>query len=66
MDNLIKKITNTKTVISIVASVILVLSNFGVQVNNELVMSVVEAICYIMVVLGIMNDEGMESKEWNR
>ena len=66
MKNIIKKLKCTKTVIAIAGAIILILSNLGIKLDNEIVTSTIEAICYILVLLGVMNDEGMETIEWDK
>ena len=66
MSDILKKLTNTKTIISIASAVILILTTLGVQVDNEQVMTVIKAICSIGVLIGIMNDGGMKTTSWNK
>ena len=66
MNNIIKKLTNTKTLIAVVSSVILILSTLGVEIDNEQVMTVVKAVCAIGIALGVMNDKGMQTIKWNK
>ncbi len=65
MNRILNKLTNTKTVIGITSAVILILTSLGVQVDNEQVMTVVKGLCSIGVLLGIINDNGMKTIEWN-
>lgn len=65
MDRVLKKITNTKTIIGITSSVILILASLGIEVDNEQVMTGIKALCSIGILLGIMNDGGMKTTEWN-
>ncbi|MCT4542836.1 MAG: hypothetical protein N4A63_04795 [Vallitalea sp.] len=65
MNRILQKLTNTKTVIGIASSVILILANLGIEVNNEQIMTIVKALCTIGVLLGIMNDSGMKTIKWN-
>lgn len=62
---MLKKLTCTKTLLAIASTVILLASNFGIKLDNELVMTTIESICYILVLLGVMNDEGMTTDNWN-
>ncbi len=63
---MLSKLTNTATVISIASMVILILTTVGVQVDNEAVMTVIKALCSIGVLLGIMNNTGMETMKWDK
>lgn len=65
MERIIKKLTNTKTVIGITSSIILILTTLGVEVDNDQVMTIIKAACSIGILLGIMNDGGMKTIEWN-
>lgn len=65
MERIFKKVTNTKTIIGITSSIILILTSLGVEVDNEQIMTVIKALCTIGILLGIMNDGGMKTTEWN-
>ncbi|AOR23021.1 hypothetical protein [Clostridium taeniosporum] len=53
---LIERLKNSGTIITLVSLVILVLTTNGVLVDNEKVMTTVQAICSIGVILGILNN----------
>ncbi len=65
MKNILTKLTNTKTVIALAGSVILILTTLGVQVDNEQIMTIIKALCSIGILLGVMNDAGMETLNWD-
>ena len=65
MKNILKKLSNTRTVCAIVSSFILILQTIGFEIDNEKVMFVVNAMCTIMILLGIMNCDGMDSTKWD-
>jgi uncharacterized membrane protein len=62
---MLKKLTNTKTVMSIVGMLVLILMTLGVDVDNAKIDTVAKAICGILVLLGIMNNDGMNTNNWN-
>ena len=66
MKNILKKLTNTKTVLAIVSMVVLILMTLGVDVDNEQIDTITKAICTILVLLGIMNCDGMEEIKWDK
>lgn len=66
MKDMIKRLSNTKTIIALASSVILILTTLGYKVDNESVMIVVKAACSIGVLLGVLNNKGMETTEWNK
>lgn len=66
----LERFKNTGTVITLASLVILILTTNGVIVDNERIMTTVEALCSIGIVLGIMykpaepeKDEKEEQKE---
>ncbi|MCT4597441.1 MAG: hypothetical protein N4A50_06135 [Vallitalea sp.] len=65
MERILNKLTNTKTVIGITSSIILILTSLGIEVDNDQVMTVIKALCSIGILLGIMNDGGMKTTMWN-
>lgn len=65
MEKIISKLKNTKTVISIASMVVLILTTVGVSVDNDTVMTVVKCLCSIGVLLGIMNNNGMDTTIWD-
>lgn len=66
MKDLKKKLTNTKTVLSLVSLVILILTTWGMDVPQDKIMTTVKAICSLGVLLGIMNDNGMATEKWDK
>lgn len=54
--NYLNRFKNTGTVITLVSTFLLILTTNGVQIDNERVMTTVKLICYLGVVLGIMNN----------
>lgn len=65
MKEILKKLTNTKVIISIASTIIMILTTLGVKVDNVAVMVIIEGVCTIGILLGIMNNKGMETTRWN-
>lgn len=57
---------NTKTVIAVASLVILILTEVGVSVDSEAIMTIVKSACAVGVLIGVMNNEGMATSEWNK
>ncbi|EES47862.1 hypothetical protein NE172_10945 [Clostridium botulinum] len=57
---LIERLKNPGTIITLVSLVILVLTTNGVLVDNERVMTTVQAFCSIGVILGVLNNPGTD------
>lgn len=60
------KISNTGAVIGIVSGLILVLKNWGLELPSENIMATVEYLCYIGVMVGILDNNGGETTTWNK
>ena len=45
--------------------VVLILMTLGFDVDNEKIDTIAKAICTILVLLGIMNCDGMDSTKWD-
>lgn len=53
---ILNRLRNTGTIISIVSLILLILTTNGVEIDNERVMTTVKSICSIGVILGILNN----------
>ena len=51
-----KRLSNVGTIMSLSAAVIFILMQFGITVDSEKVNNVVEAVCSILVLLGVLNN----------
>lgn len=65
MHDILRRLTNTKTLIGVVSLVVSILVTWGVEIPVQKVEYTVQALCTIGVMLGIMNDKGMETVKWN-
>lgn len=64
MSELMKRLKNTGTIISIVSAGVLILTVNGVGVDDNRVMTTVKALCTIGVLLGVLNNpetEGLDN-----
>ena len=53
---MLERLKNPGTIIAVVSAVLLILTNTGVEVDNEQVIIITKAICSIGVILGILNN----------
>lgn len=60
------KISNTGALIGIVSGLVLVANQWGVTLPNENIMLTVKFICYLGVMLGILDNSGGETTTWNK
>lgn len=56
MRRYLKRLTNPATIIGITGYVITILSTMGIKIDNEAVMTVVNSVCAICILLGILNN----------
>lgn len=62
---LVNRLTNTRTIISLVSLVLLILTTWGVKIPVEKIEITIKTICSIGVLLGVFNDSGMTSSKWD-
>lgn len=63
MNNLWAKIKDTKTLISIVSLLVLLLTTWGIKIPIEEVETTVQVLCTVGVMLGVLHDTGGIKKE---
>nr|DAN05414.1 MAG TPA: holin [Caudoviricetes sp.] len=52
----LKRFTNPGTILTLASLIVLLLTQCGVKVDNEQVMSIVKTLCSIGIVLGALNN----------
>lgn len=52
----LNRLKNPATVASLVSFIVIILINFGITVDSEVVTNIVNAACGIGILLGVMND----------
>lgn len=53
---ILKRLKNPATITGIVSAIIIIATNSGFSVDNERVMAIVNALCFIGVSVGLLND----------
>ena len=61
-----KRISNTKALMAIVGAVVMLLITFGVKVDNEQIMTATKLILSLLVIIGVINNTGMDTTDWNK
>lgn len=51
-----KRLNNKGTIISLAALVVSLLCQFGLDIDSEKVLGIVQTICSILIILGLLND----------
>lgn len=56
MKSLLKRLNNKGTIISLAALIISLLVQFGLNIDSDKVLGIVQTICSILILLGVLND----------
>ena len=54
--SILKRLNNKGTIISLAALIVSLLVQFGLNIDSEKVLGIVQTICSILIVLGLLND----------
>ena len=56
MKSIINRLNNRGTIISLVALIVSLLMQFGFNIDSEKILGIVQTICSILILLGVMNN----------
>ena len=56
MKSIINRLNNKGTIISLVALIVSLLMQFGMNIDSEKILGIVQTICSILILLGVMNN----------
>ena len=56
MKSIINRLNNRGTIISLVALIVRLLLQFGIDIDSEKVIGIVQTVCSILILLGVMNN----------
>ena len=56
MKSLLKRLNNKGTIISLAALIVSLLVQFGLNIDSDKVIGIVQTICSILIILGVLND----------
>lgn len=56
LNSVLIRLNNKGTIISLVALVVSLLCQFGLDIDSEKVLGIVQTICSILILLGLLND----------
>ena len=56
MKSIINRLNNRGTIISLVALIVSLLMQFGLDIDSEKILGIVQTICSILILLGVMNN----------
>ena len=56
MKSIINRLNNRGTIISLVALIVSLLMQFGFNIDSEKIIGIVQTVCSILILLGVMNN----------
>ena len=56
MKSIINRLNNRGTIISLVALVVSLLMQFGFNIDSEKIIGIIQTVCSILILLGVMNN----------
>ena len=54
--SLVTRLNNKGTIVSLTALIVSLLCQFGVNIDSEKILTIVQTICSILIILGLLND----------
>ena len=54
--SLVTRLNNKGTIISLTALIVSLLCQFGLNIDSEKILTIVQTICSILIILGLLND----------
>ena len=56
LKSILKRLNNKGTIVSLAALIVSLLCQFGFKIDSEKVLTIVQTICSILIILGLLND----------
>ena len=56
LKSILKRLNNKGTIVSLAALIVSLLCQFGLEIDSEKVLTIVQTICSILIILGLLND----------
>ena len=56
LKSILKRLNNKGTIVSLAALIVSLLVQFGLEINSDKIIGIVQAICSILIILGLLND----------
>ena len=54
--SILKRLNNKGTIVSLAALIVSLLCQFGLNIDSEKILTIVQTICSILIILGLLND----------
>ena len=60
--SLVTRLNNKGTIVSLAALIVSLLCQFGLNIDSEKILTIVQTICSILIILGLLNDPTYSTK----
>ena len=64
--SLVTRLNNKGTIVSLAALIVSLLCQFGLNIDSEKILTIVQTICSILIILGLLNDPTDSTKGYIR
>lgn len=64
LKSLVKRLNNKGTILSLAALIVSLLIQFGIEIDSEKIVGIVNTICSILIILGLLNDPTQNTKAY--
>ena len=64
LKSILKRLNNKGTIVSLAALIVSLLCQFGLKIDSEKVLTIVQTICSILIILGLLNDPTENTKAY--
>ena len=64
LKSILKRLNNKGTIVSLAALIVSLLCQFGFKIDSEKVLTIVQTICSILIILGLLNDPTETTKAY--
>ena len=64
LKSILKRLNNKGTIVSLAALIVSLLCQFGLNINSEKILTIVQTICSILIILGLLNDPTETTKAY--
>ena len=64
LKSILKRLNNKGTIVSLAALIVSLLCQFGIKIDSEKVLTIVQTICSILIILGLLNDPTETTKAY--
>ena len=62
--SILKRLNNKGTIVSLAALIVSLLCQFGLNIDSEKILTIVQTICSILIILGLLNDPTETTKAY--